>query len=51
MMAGEFRSRPWQEIAKELNEATDPQRIAELTEELTQALDKQAPDRSQQPEE
>jgi hypothetical protein len=32
--------RTWQEIAKELSVATDPQTITELSEELNRALEK-----------
>jgi hypothetical protein len=33
--------RPWKEIARELAEQTDPEKICELSHELNQALEKQ----------
>jgi hypothetical protein len=37
-------SRPWEEIANELTHETNPQRVVELSEELTRALDERGLD-------
>jgi hypothetical protein len=36
-------TRPWQEIAAELTQETEPEKITSLTEELSRALAKQDP--------
>lgn len=35
--------RPWREIAEEVSTECDPDKVAELSEELIKSLDKQSP--------
>jgi hypothetical protein len=43
------RLRPWREIAAELANEKDPERVRELVKELTRALDSQALKKPSQP--